>query len=54
MFRKKYGDTKQSFVYVPVPAIDPMCKQRIPKKVYSAVVGLDVRNLGAIVLIPVI
>lgn len=51
-FRKKYGDAKRIFVYAPIPTIDPMTKQRIPRR-FAAVVGLDVRNLG-VIPIPVI
>ena len=51
-FRKKYGDAKRIFIYAPVPTIDPMSKQRIPKR-FAAVVGLEVRKLG-VIPIPVI
>lgn len=51
-FRNKYGDAKRIFIYAPVPTIDPMSKQRMPKR-FAAVVGLEVRKLG-VIPIPVI
>ena len=51
-FRKKYGDAKRIFMYAPVPTIDPMSKQCMPKR-YAAVVGLEVRKVG-VVPIPLI
>ena len=39
-FRKKYGDAKRIFVYAPIPTIDPISKQRIPRR-FAAIVGLD-------------